>query len=68
MAVIDITAQNVKKMLSDAKNMYELGISDIYCILTKEKFVMRASTAEEKDFDVKVTHVYLKKSWRKGVG
>ena len=63
MAVMDITAQNVKKMLSDAKNMYELGISDIDCILTKEKFVMRASTAEEKDFDVKVTHVYLKKSW-----
>ena len=63
MAVIDITAQNIKKMLSDAKHMYELGISDIDCILTKEKFVMRASTAEEKDFDVKVTHVYLKKSW-----
>ena len=40
MAVMDITAQNVKKMLSDAKNMYELGISDIDCILEVLQYLL----------------------------
>lgn len=59
-SVIEISSANLSRLLSDAEKLKDLGVSDIDCLLSEEKFVMRASATEEADFRVKATHSYSK--------
>ena len=63
-SVIEISSANLSRLLSDAEKLKDFGVSDIDCLLSKEKFVMRASTTEEADFRVKATHSYSKMGMR----